>query len=89
MWPVVMGTFLGEVMPVLVFRAWGYLGKRDAEAEEVGGYEGGVRPWWRGRFKGGLANPLPQLIPSSSAWTTRDCYGWQGVGLRRVLLYLG
>lgn len=45
------GIFLGEVMPVLVFRAWGYLGKRDAEAEEVWGCEGGVGPWWRGRLK--------------------------------------
>lgn len=54
-WPNVAsgdwGIFLGEVMPVLVFRAWGYLGKRDAEAEEVWGCEGGVGPWWRGRLK--------------------------------------
>lgn len=32
---------------------------------------------------------LPQPIPPSRSWTTVDCYAWQGVGLRSVLLYFG
>lgn len=92
-WPSVAsgdrGTFLGEVMPMLVFRAWGAWARRKLRLKRCGiarvalvsGGEGGsweIQPIH-----------LPQLIPSCRTWTTFDCYGWQRVGLHGVLLYFG
>lgn len=71
-----------------VLGVWG-LGKRDPEAEEVWVWEGGPGPWWRGWLKGSPAYLSPRADPPSRAGATLGCYGWQGVGLRSVLLYLG